>query len=137
MPSPTSSSSVPAENNAQSKNRDLNEHFLDDSDEEDIGASGFNRHDEELLADDPLDGSNRQTTSFKRKQKESSGLTGSSGFSKFLSPFSRDSASLSLSTGHSPRVTPNSSNDGRSSDGSSSGGQRHERNDSKDGGPHD
>lgn len=136
MPSQNISSSVPADNNARSMKTDLNEHFLDDSDEDDIGASGFNRHDSEVLGDDPLNDSSGQTTSFKRKQKESTGLTGSSGFSKFLSPFLKDSANSS-SAGHSPRRTPNSSNDGRSPDGSSSSAHGHERNDSKGEGPHD
>ena len=115
---------------------DLDSHFLDDSDEDDIGATGFSR-DREVYGEDPLDDDNDvQPVSFKRKQKESSGFTGNSGLSKFLSPFARDGGNSS-STGHSPRATPNSSNDGRSPDRSLSDAPEHARTDSKDGGIHD
>lgn len=116
---------------------DLDSHFLDDSEEDDIGATGFGR-DREVYGEDPLDEDNDvQHTSFKRKQKESSGFTSSSGLSKFLSPFSRDDGNSSSSIGHSQRATPNSPNDGRSPDGSLSGAAGHMRTDSKDGGIHD
>lgn len=113
---------------------DLDSHFLDDSDEDDIGATGISRNGE-VYKEYPLnDDIDVQPKSFKRKQKESSGFTRSSGLSKFLSPFSRDGGNSSSSTGQSPRATPNSSNDGRSPDESSSGAFGHAHTDSKDGG---
>lgn len=116
MPSPNAIDRAQRDHDIGAGNQELDSPFLDDSDD-DIGAS-YDR-DHALLREDPLADNGIEQTSFKRKQKQSTGFAGSLG--SFLSPFSRGSAAASANGSSPGAFTPPSSNELHNQSGSPNG----------------
>jgi hypothetical protein len=122
MPSSIIGNLSPREPANPSSSYDNDIPLLDDSDDDDPVAA-VNR-DRTLLGDDPLADFDGEIPSFKRKQKQSGGISGTMGLSSFLSPFSRKNTSPPT-TGSAPGTDTPGSSDGPIHSGNMSGAACH------------